>query len=112
MVDGLLPWDSIFNGKRQRPLPFSDSVDYSVISPSLDTQIIIGADELLQDIMLKIPPRDQPFFTAKLTDLLLNWSPDQPPPFGMLEVLKRDPIPVWAAPPEMSAWLTDLRLAY
>ena len=30
----------------------------------------------------------------------------------MLEVLKRDTIPVWAASLEMSARLTDLRLAY
>ena len=44
--NGLLPWDSILNGERQRPLPFSDKMDYLLVSPSLDTQVITR-DELL-----------------------------------------------------------------
>ena len=59
MINGLLPWDSIPKGERQRPLPFSVNMDYAVVSPSLDVQII-PKDELLKDIMLKIPLRDQP----------------------------------------------------
>ena len=112
MNDGRLPWDNIFNGEWQRLLPLRASVDYSVVSPSLDVQITTGADELLQHIMLNIPPKDQPFFTAELTDIQLNWSPDQILHSGILEVLKKDPIPVWAATPPMTALLTDLRQAY
>ena len=82
MVDGLLPWNSILTGKRQRPLPPTGSVDYSVVLPTLQTQTFIRADELLKDIMLKIPLQDQPFFTTKLADwgtlLPINWTPDQP----------------------------------
>ena len=42
----------------------------------------------------------------------MNWSSGKPPPPGMLEVLRKDPIPVWAAAPPMTAKLTTLRQAY
>ena len=80
MNDGRLPWDNIYNDKWQKLLQPKTSVDYSVVSPSLDVQATTGADELLQHIMSNIPPKDQPFFTAELTDI---WSSDEILPSGM-----------------------------
>ena len=41
-----------------------------------------------------------------------TWTSETSTPSGLLEILRRDPIPVWAAAPEMKVYLTDLRQAY
>ena len=110
MSSGRLPWDIIFTDKCPQLLPLRAGIDYSA---PLDIQAPTGAAELLQHIFDTIPLRDQPFFTAELAEMIkMDWPSDTPPPSGMIEVLRRDPVPVWAAAPQMTAKLTALRQAH
>ena len=71
----------------------------------------VGVSDNLQHMIEDISPQDRPLFTAGLAEMW-TWTSKTYTSSGLLELLRRDPIPVWAMAPEMKVCLSDLRQAY
>ena len=113
MINDLNIWsDSHQNKCHQTPTLVVPLLEYSWGNVNLQhMQQQTGAADNLQHMSDNISPQDWPLFTAGLAEMW-TWTSKTYTPSGLLELLRRDPIPVWAMAPEMKVCLSDLRQAY
>ena len=83
---------------------------------NFQTQIRLKKAEILTDILSTVQLQTQPFFTTDTagwgTLLPPNWASDDPPPSGMLEILRVTSTPIWAVSTTVSTQLADLQMTY
>ena len=81
-----------------------------------EIQLVLRKSDLLADIRSTILPCDQPFFTEDPTAwesyLPHDWTAEDQPPLGMLQLLGAASTPLWAASPEVSKQLAEVQMAY
>ena len=90
--------------------------NFSKVGPSPQTQLLLRKAGLLADIRSTFLLCDKPFFTgnpsAWETLLPPNWTAEDQPPLGMLQILRATTTPVWAVSTIVSKQLAELQMVY